>query len=265
MRNLALFTGSALVLSFTLASAAEDKVAQGPPPPAPAAAASTPTAAPAPSGPTDLATPEPAAPAASTNSIDDLEKQLSDNQEKLTTALHSYELLNEENQRLKSDSDKYAGDKAALEAQVEELKKSVAFYQAQTAIVGQVDSLRTQLRQTQDEVAALAAQNSDFRARLALAGPPPETAIGLPTRPGAAAPRLSPAPAPLPPAEPAAAVPVPAKTAPRIHVVVAGDSLTKISKEYYGTASRYGEILGANRGVIHDENILPLGAKLTIP
>jgi nucleoid-associated protein YgaU len=47
--------------------------------------------------------------------------------------------------------------------------------------------------------------------------------------------------------------------------VVAGDSLAKISRTYYGTAARWDEILHANRDVIKNENVLPIGATLRIP
>jgi nucleoid-associated protein YgaU len=48
-------------------------------------------------------------------------------------------------------------------------------------------------------------------------------------------------------------------------VVTAGDSLTKISRTYYGTSNRWDEILNANRDVIRNENVLPLGVTLQIP
>ena len=63
---------------------------------------------------------------------------------------------------------------------------------------------------------------------------------------------------------PPAATPV-AAPAPRIHVVVAGETLGKISRQYYGTTSRWPEILAANRDVLRDEKSLIVGTKLRIP
>jgi len=134
-------------------------------------------------------------------------------------------------------------------------------------VVGQVESLRTQLRQAQDQVAALAAENADLRTRLALAASPATGEI-VPTRPGTRAAEAwrtlsSPAAA----STPGAAAPAgPGKAqGPRTHVVVEGDTLSKISKEYYGTANRWEEILAANRSVIRNENSLSVGTNLTIP
>ena len=44
-----------------------------------------------------------------------------------------------------------------------------------------------------------------------------------------------------------------------------GDTLTKISLQYYGTANRWEEIVRANPDIIRDENSIPLGATLRIP
>ena len=67
----------------------------------------------------------------------------------------------------------------------------------------------------------------------------------------------------------ALAVPTPAvetrEQGPRVHVVVEGDTLSKISKKYYGTANRWEKILAANRSVIRNENSLAVGTTLTIP
>ena len=54
-------------------------------------------------------------------------------------------------------------------------------------------------------------------------------------------------------------------TAPRIHVVMSGDTLAKISALYYGTTARWGDILAANRDVLGDGNTLVVGRPLRIP
>jgi nucleoid-associated protein YgaU len=53
--------------------------------------------------------------------------------------------------------------------------------------------------------------------------------------------------------------------APRVHLVAEGDSLTRISLRYYGTAIRWSEIYEANREVLSTENSLRPGQRLNIP
>ena len=202
----------------------------------------------------------------------DLQKQLADTQDKLSTSLHSYSLLQDEVSQLKADADKSALEKSALATELDAANTTIGGLRAQAAEATQVEALRSQLRQTQDALAALASENAQLRTRLALAGPSPSGASASPTRPGSAG---------RPGSEDLAPVPVAAKSAPgkpddpanpaaksaepKIHVVVEGDSLTKISKKYYGTANRYDEILAANRDVIRNENFLVVGTKLKIP
>jgi len=245
MRTTVFLAGLAFWLACAGAVRAEDT-----PPPAPPAPA------------TDLATAPAAAPSSANpaGSIEELQKQLTDNQDKLATALHSYEILNQENQQLKADAEKFASEKAALQSQIDELQRSNSFYQAQSSIVGQVDSLHMQLRQAQGQTATLAAENSELRTRLAFSGAPGANAMQPPTRPGALV-----AP-PLPPPVAAASSAQVAPAAPaRVYVVVDGDTLSKISKQYYGTANRWDEILKTNHGILKDENHLQAGMKLTIP
>jgi nucleoid-associated protein YgaU len=47
--------------------------------------------------------------------------------------------------------------------------------------------------------------------------------------------------------------------------VAEGDSLTRISLRYYGTATRWSEIYEANRDVLSGENSLRPGQRLRIP
>jgi len=49
------------------------------------------------------------------------------------------------------------------------------------------------------------------------------------------------------------------------YVVKAGDSLSKIAKQYYGDASLYDKIFQANRDVLKDPNKIQVGQKLRIP
>jgi nucleoid-associated protein YgaU len=67
------------------------------------------------------------------------------------------------------------------------------------------------------------------------------------------------------PAAPAPAAPVAQPPAPRTHHVTAGDTLTRISVRYYGTALRWQEIYNANRDKLRNPDILPLDVELRIP
>jgi len=124
---------------------------------------------------------------------------------------------------------------------------------------------RDQLRQTQAQSAAFAVENQQLKTRLALAGS--LTTAPAPSRPGSVPaisinlPSATVAPATPPPAAPVATTP----PAPRIHTVAPGDSLSKISKQYYGTAGRWNEILQANQTVIRNPDSLALGTQLRIP
>jgi nucleoid-associated protein YgaU len=232
---------------------------------------------PAPAAP-DAAPPTPAVASPASDSA----KQLADVEDKLATALHSYALLQDDNAQLKSAAEAAAADKAGLAAQLDAAQRTIESLKAQAAVATQVDGLRDQLRQAQNEQAALAEENAQLRTRLALAGPVPGSLALAPTRPGAessvVAPDLAPVPAAAKPAaapatpsaSPAPAAPASPATAagpagPRTYVVVAGDTLGKISRHFYGSATQYDKIVAANRGVLRDENNLQVGMKLTVP
>jgi nucleoid-associated protein YgaU len=51
----------------------------------------------------------------------------------------------------------------------------------------------------------------------------------------------------------------------RTYVVQAGDTLSKIAKQYYGDANRYMEIFNANRDKLSDPNKIQIGQELIIP
>jgi nucleoid-associated protein YgaU len=65
-------------------------------------------------------------------------------------------------------------------------------------------------------------------------------------------------------------LPVPAPAAPaaeepRIYEVVAGDTLSKIAKHFYGDAAKYPRIFEANRDQLKDPNVIKPGQRLKIP
>jgi nucleoid-associated protein YgaU len=56
-------------------------------------------------------------------------------------------------------------------------------------------------------------------------------------------------------------LPLPAK----VHEVVAGDTLSKIAKTYYGEANKYMKIFEANKDQLTDPDKIKVGQKLKIP
>ncbi len=67
-----------------------------------------------------------------------------------------------------------------------------------------------------------------------------------------------------PAGRPAATTP-PAADRPRTHTVVAGDTLSRISSQAYGTSARWNDIYEANRDILPNENSLRIGMVLRIP
>ena len=50
-----------------------------------------------------------------------------------------------------------------------------------------------------------------------------------------------------------------------VHTVVAGDTLSRLAREYLGDEKRYMEIFKANAGVLTNPDKIQLGQKLNIP
>lgn len=99
----------------------------------------------------------------------DLQQQLADVQDRLSTALHSYTLLQDENEKLKDQVQSEAAEKTALQSQLEAARQANETLRAAAAAAAQVDSLREQLRQARDQAASLAQQNYALRAQLTAA------------------------------------------------------------------------------------------------
>jgi nucleoid-associated protein YgaU len=51
----------------------------------------------------------------------------------------------------------------------------------------------------------------------------------------------------------------------RTYIVKAGDTLSKISQQFYGSAEQYRKIFDANRGILRDPNTIRPGQELAIP
>jgi nucleoid-associated protein YgaU len=90
--------------------------------------------------------------------------------------------------------------------------------------------------------------------------PPAIARPDAPTRPSSAATAATPVPT-------NSQLPITNSPAPaaRLHTIATGDTLTKISRQYYGTPDRWPEILAANRDVMRDEKNLVIGRTLKIP
>jgi len=70
------------------------------------------------------------------------------------------------------------------------------------------------------------------------------------------------APTAAPSAAPPAASPPPA---PRTYTVVAGDSLSKIAKKFYGDGNKWNRIFEANRDTVKNPDLIHPGQVLKIP
>ncbi len=222
--------------------------------------------------------------------IERLQKQLADADSKLSTTLRSYTLQQQEieaaHKRLAEVSDERAELTSKLEAVTQEKATLSEEISASAPILAEIATLRDQLRHAQAQNALMAVELNQLKTRVAIATP---TATGLyssPTRPGTAAvpsvtppttasrPQVTavppPAATPTPtistdvtaPASPPAAA---TSAGPRVHIVQLGDSLFKISQQYYGRASRWDEIAAANRDVLPNPNQLVVGTPLRIP
>lgn len=159
-------------------------------------------------------------------------------------------------------------------------------------LVATLDKLKQENETLKQELAdvkagrnAVAAPDFDGPATPAKAGPAApgltfnvENMPTVRTRP-AAPPAAVRAPPPTPARTPAAQVPVPATQKPaaakptatkpaatgRTHTVQKGDTLSKISQQYYGNRTRVRDIFTANRGVMSSETDLKIGTVLKIP
>jgi nucleoid-associated protein YgaU len=181
---------------------------------------------------------------------------LADTQDKLATALRSFQVLQDENAALKASVDKLTSDNASMSQQLDSAHATISTLQVQAAATSQIDPLRTELRQAQDEASQLANENSQLRTKLSLQGVGPSSLKPVPMRPGT--PEAAAAAAPIP-------TPTPVAPETKTYVVAEGDTLTKISRKFYGSSSHWEEILKANHDVMKDEKSLVVGSTIKIP
>jgi nucleoid-associated protein YgaU len=189
----------------------------------------------------------------------DVSRQLAELQDKLTTALRSFTVVQDENAQLTAAIEKANGENASLNQQLESARSNLSSLQVQAAATSQIEPLRSELRNSQNEVGRLALENAQLRDRLSLAAPgmgPPQAG------PARSAAMVAPTPAETATAPPP---PPPAPPAAKTYVVVEGDTLTRISRKFYGTSGRWEEILDANRPALKDEKSLSVGSTIKIP
>lgn len=124
------------------------------------------------------------------------------------------------------------------------------------------DTLQALERDRSARIAALQQENNALNARLRQAQGTLDqiAAAARLINPSAGAPTLN------PPASSSAVGPVTSQpSSPRFHIVVKGDSLSRISLRYYGTANCWQEIYEANRELLATENVLRPGRRLRLP
>lgn len=142
---------------------------------------------------------------------------------------------------------------------------------ARLELMGRIDELQKENLQLKEDLAKLhqggvvPVRDSDS------AAPPP--AESAPTRPVKRSPLFNPpggaagAVQATPPAtgQPANPPTKPPPTVGRRHVVTQGETLYKIALLYYGSGSKWPQILEANRDVLRNENAVRAGMELKIP
>ena len=164
-------------------------------------------------------------------------KARAETEAKLAAALDSAKMLRDENSQLKASA---------------------------APLTAQALSLRDQLRQTEARVSALSDENSMLKARLSVVGTTSTPAAVTSTIPvpssGVTATFVT-----NTPGQNNLDITRRSGAALRFHTVAAGDTLSKISNTYYGTPSRWSDILVANRDILGESNNLVIGRTLRIP
>jgi LysM repeat protein len=141
---------------------------------------------------------------------------------------------------------------------------------ARLELMSRIDELQKENLQLKDEIATLhqsGVGSTGLRGAAAPAGTTSTSAtmrmpLFNPVPTGPAGTVVRPVPTARPPATTAANSP---SISGRRHVVVQGDTLYKIAQRYYGSGSKWPEILEANRDVLKNENAVRPGMELRIP
>jgi nucleoid-associated protein YgaU len=208
-------------------------------------------------GPAPSPAPEVTAAASATATVNtaDLAPRLSETESKLEIALSSYGLLQKEFDTLTENFGKAAAASLsekdtltaqlataesranAAQAEVTGAREALATLQRASAqYASDLATARALIRQLQGTNTIIVTENYQLKTRLA----------------GGANSAVSPTPPAASPSE-------------KSHLVVAGDSLARISQRYYGTAKRWQDIYSANPDKIGLDGVLRLGTQLRIP
>jgi len=198
----------------------------------------------------------------------DVQKELYEAQLKLDASLRSYQLQQNEIERLQNALANIDNERAKLAERLQAATSEVTAASNKAAAnndaTAQLAGVREQLRQTQNQLASIAYENTELKHRIAFMAPTqgnitplpvsaPTVSYNTPNRPGTNKPA---------PTEQAV---TPVAAAPRIHTVTSGETLSTIAKRYYGSASGWTEILEANKATLRDPTALRAGMKIKIP
>jgi len=179
-----------------------------------------------------------------------MKQDLADTKTKLATTLRGYALIEKERDALAAKSTQ------TVNTSVEVARMTEAYGALQRSSAQTERDLATTRAQLQQ---ALSANNA-----LAQATPAPKS-VPAP-EPVAVRPLTKPTAPSAPGFTTLAPVTAPAPVATgRIHVIVAGDSLTKISQRYYGTPNNWQPIYNANKEKFGPNGALRVGTELRIP
>ena len=190
---------------------------------------------------------------------DRLQAQLTALQSKLAEAEKASEQHGVSVADLTGTNEKLATDNKNLQTQVSTLANQLSSVRADTSRLAQLE----QARQDADQRAQRAEQdNAAVSARLKQAqNTLDQIASAARVISGATG---GSSPITLTAQAPGTSGPIPG-VATRIHVVAEGDSLSRISAQYYGTSSRYNEIYDANLDILKGASGLKPGQRLRIP
>jgi nucleoid-associated protein YgaU len=210
-----------------------------------------------------------AVPTAATGGDDsELAKKLADTEDRLSTALRGYAALQRDRDAreasasqsaaaVTAERDALAAQVGTLTGQVEQLRTSAqsseGSTQAELARLGEAVAAlqRTTTQSSRDLAAARALAQQLQGANAVLAGENYQLKTMLSRPTGTTATAATATPVSLP--------------GVRTHVVAAGDSLSRLSQRYYGSANRWQEIYNANATLLGPNGILRVGTELRIP
>jgi tetratricopeptide (TPR) repeat protein len=141
---------------------------------------------------------------------------------------------------------------------------------ARLELMSRIDELQKENLQLKDEIATLRQGGAGPTGPRGAAAPAETTSTPAtmraplfnPTLAGPAGAVVRPVPTARPPTTTAANSPA---TSNRRHVVAQGETLYKIAQRYYGSGSKWPQILEANRDVLKNENAVRPGMELRIP